>query len=305
MKGFAALRRRCLGAAVPPRALASGVRAALASVLVAPTAACAQPADAPPPAFEVVGNIDRAGINEPSGIVFHPGRGTLFVVGDDGDVVELGRDGEPRAARRVRDADFEGITVDPATGLLYVAWEGAERVLELDPATLEVRREFAIERAFEGRLLMRRGGNGIEGIAFVPDPARPHGGTFFLAHQTFDLSDPEEASVLLEVELPLSDDARASGGLLPGRTLRVIGFPHVPDLASVEHDPSTGHLLVLSDSLNTLLTLTTAGEVLSVEPVPGRDQEGIAVDDAGNWYLAQDSGGVLLLRRLEPRRRDR
>lgn len=33
---------------------------------------------------DVIGNIERSSFREPSGIVFHPARKTLFVVGDEG-----------------------------------------------------------------------------------------------------------------------------------------------------------------------------------------------------------------------------
>ena len=88
----------------------------------------------------VIGNIDKSGFPEPSGIVFHPTRKTLFVVGDEGDMCEMKTDGTllsrkhyPADTARM---DFEGITVNPATGLLYIAVEGAEKIIEIDPADL-------------------------------------------------------------------------------------------------------------------------------------------------------------------------
>lgn len=72
------------------------------------------------------GNIDRVGFKEPSGICFHPARETLFVVGDRGHVGEMQTDGTLVRERRIRKADFEGITCNPGTGLLYIAVEGEE-----------------------------------------------------------------------------------------------------------------------------------------------------------------------------------
>ncbi|RKY71532.1 MAG: hypothetical protein DRP97_01915 [Candidatus Latescibacterota bacterium] len=43
--------------------------------------------------YHWVGDIDRVHFNEPSGIVFHPRRGTLLVVGDEGDVCEIRKGG--------------------------------------------------------------------------------------------------------------------------------------------------------------------------------------------------------------------
>lgn len=86
---------------------------------------------------------------------------------------------------------------------MYAAVEGEETKLELDPEHLAVLREFELERRFEGQLLLKRGGQGIEAITFVPDPSHPEGGTFYVTNQSFALEDKEEVSALFEVELPL------------------------------------------------------------------------------------------------------
>ena len=122
---------------------------------------------------EWVGDIDRISFREPSGIVYHPLRHTLFAVGDEGDVCEITTDGEPLQQAHVRDADFEGITCHPDSGLLYVAIEGEEAILEVDPDDLRVLREFTINRTFHGATVLKLGGQGIEAITFVPDPTTP------------------------------------------------------------------------------------------------------------------------------------
>jgi len=132
--------------------------------------------------YEWVGNIDEARFNEPSGICWHSKRETLFVVGDNGDVCEMRSNGVLIRSKRVREADFEGITHDPSTGLLYVAVEGADSVIELHQETLEVLREFSIPRVFDGRMVLKEGGQGIEGITFVPDSKHPQGGVFYITN---------------------------------------------------------------------------------------------------------------------------
>jgi len=162
----------------------------------------AEPTEAVLP-YVNLGNIDRALFNEPSGIAFHPGRGTLFVVGDEGDLGEMRPDGSWVRQVRLRSADFEGVTVDPATGLVYIVVEGEERILEIDPETFEVLREFAIQREFEGKTLLPPGGDGVEAITFVPDR---QGGTFYLANQGSGLDDTGDASIVVEVKVPLRAD---------------------------------------------------------------------------------------------------
>jgi uncharacterized protein YjiK len=248
----------------------------------------------PPFPGHVIGNIDKTGFGEPSGIVFHPSRKTLFVVGDEGDLCEMKPDGtvlrqEHYPSGSVR-MDFEGITVNPATGLLYVAIEGAEAILEIDPQDLSVRRKFDIERILDGELVMAPTGQGIEGITFVPNPKLPHGGTFLVANQAFDLNNPKDVSAVFEVEAPLADK---TGSPPPGKLLRQFSLG-VTDLSDMHYDSARNRLYVISDSNNLLFVATPDGRVIAkYTDLPCADQEGIAFDDAGNIYIAQDSGGVV------------
>ncbi len=149
------------------------------------------------------GVFDQMKLAEPSGAVIHPDRGTLFIVDDEGSVAELKRDGTVVQEKLWRQgADLEGITCDPRTGLLYLVEEGKECIYEVTPDDFKLQRTFAINRYYHDKLRMHPGGNGIEGITFVPNPTDPEGGTFVVAHQSFTLDDPEEPSALMRVEAP-------------------------------------------------------------------------------------------------------
>ncbi len=238
-----------------------------------------------------VGDIDKIGFNEPSGIVWHPLRKTLFVVGDEGDICEIATDGTPVKQGHLRDADLEGVTCDPASGLLYVAVEEAEAVLEVDPETFAILREFSIPREFEGRTLLAAGGEGIEGITFVPDDSHPQGGLFHVANQTFTLSNEQDISAVFQVELPLRDATtgpRITGWFSPG----------IIDLSALNYDAETDRLLVVSDSTNTLLVYSRDCELLDVYAFPGDNQEGVTMDPDGYIYIAQDTGGIIKLKWL-------
>ena len=239
--------------------------------------------------YEWVGDIDETGFNEPSGLCWHAQRRTLFVAGDEGDLCEMATDGTMLHQRRIRPGDFEGVTYDPATGLLYVAVEEEELILELDPDTLKILREFQLPREFGGRTLMAAGGEGIEAITFIPDPTHAEGGVFYIANQAFTLSDPRDISAIFQVELPLrtrSGPARITGYFAPG----------VIDLSGLHYDREGGQLLAVSDAANLILTYSPAHELLSVQAFPGDNQEGVAVDDEGFIYIAQDTGGILKLK---------
>jgi len=267
----------------------------------APGATSPSRADAPPPrtrpavaalpfgrgarAAEILSKKD---FREPSGLAFHPKRGTLFVVGDCGHVAEVTRDGEVLRKRRLRHADLEGVTVGPR-GLVYaVVEESPPRIIELDPDTLERRREFPIKTKHEGeRVIARRANDGLEGLVYVPSEK-----AFFALNQ-----DHPPRIVRLDVPLGSPDGGKA-------RIVEVIDIAgSVREWASdLAHDPRTGHFLVTEAGDGTvpgaLHELGRDGKRIRSVRLPGRCQEGFALDPRGSAYVAQDTGGVL---RVDPR----
>ena len=75
--------------------------------------------------YELVADFSGEESGKLSDIVFYPPRETLFAVRDNGQVVEIKSDGSLIREQEIReDADFEGITYNPDTGMLYVVVEG-------------------------------------------------------------------------------------------------------------------------------------------------------------------------------------
>ncbi len=237
------------------------------------------------------GDIDKQQLREPSGICYHARRNTLFVVGDEGDVAEIKKDGTPVANYTVK-GDLEGITVVPETGLLYIAVEAEDIILEFDPAKGEVRRRFPINRAFNGDpnfLQKKTDGfdNGIESLAFVPNPRHPEGGTFYVGNQW----DPP---MIMEVLVPLksSRDAEAEA-----KIIRVLPF-RMDDPADMYYDPLTGLLNIVDDADNILVEITLDGKLVRQYAFLGDNQEGLCRDDEGYLYIAQDNGGIIKVKDL-------
>jgi myo-inositol-hexaphosphate 3-phosphohydrolase len=241
-----------------------------------------------------IGNIDQVNFNEPSGIVFHPWRETLFIVGDEGDICEIQRDGTLVKQKRICYADFEGITCDPSTGLLYIAIEGEEKIIEVDPEDFRVLREFAINRTFQGAMVLKAGGQGIEAITFVPDSNHPEGGTFYVTNQGLDLENKEDPSAIFEIEAPLRS------GSAGAKIIRYFSLG-VLDLSGLYYDEINDHLCAISDAMNTFLEITRDGKIVRSYAFPGYNQEGIAVDREGFLYIAQDSGGIIKVKRTSTR----
>ncbi|MGB7295974.1 MAG: SdiA-regulated domain-containing protein [Candidatus Aminicenantales bacterium] len=240
------------------------------------------------------GDIDKQQLAEPSGISYHRQRDTLFVVSDEGEIAEIRRDGTPVANTKVR-GDLESVTIVPESGLVYVGIEGDDVILEFDPVRGEVTRRFPINRAFNGdpnflQKQIEEYDNGIESMAFVPDPGHPEGGTFYVGNQW----DPP---IIMEVLVPLKSSRAAEA---EARIIRVLPF-RMDDPAAMYYDPVTKLLNVVSDADNILVEITLEGRLVKEYAFLGDKQEGLCRDDEGYLYIAQDSGGIIKVKDLRRR----
>lgn len=237
------------------------------------------------------GDIDQQKFPEPSGICFHTLRKTLFVVSDQGEIAEIETDGSPVFRHKIP-GDIEGVTVNPQTGLLYVIIEGEDVILEFDPDKKEVTRRFPLNREFDGdpNFLKRQEegyDNGIESIEFIGNGSHPEGGTFYIGNQW----DPP---CVMEVFVPLKSSQERES---QGRILRVLPL-RMDDPAAMFYDSKTGLLNVVSDADNILVEIALEGVIVREYAFLGDSQEGIARDDQGYLYIAQDRGGILKVKDL-------
>lgn len=241
--------------------------------------------------YNWVGNITQKQIAEPSGITYHPTRRSLFIADDSGSVHEVSLEGRLIQSKGLSGRDIEGITVDPGTGLLYAAVEDEEVILELGPEDLTLQREFRIGRNFKGEQLLRKGGMGIEAIAFVPDASHPEGGTFWVGNQSFSLKAKDEPSVICEVVVPLRSTTakRADGEIIHAYKMNFI------DISGLAYDTQGDFLVLISDTTNLLVELKREGTILRQYLLPGDEQEGVVLDGLGYMYIAQENGEIIKL----------
>lgn len=241
--------------------------------------------------YNWIGNITHRQIAEPSGITYHPIRRSLFLADDSGSVHEVSLEGRLIQSKGLNERDIEGITMDPSTGLLYAAVEDDEMILELDPENLDIQREFRIGRNFKGENLLRKGGMGIEAIAFVPDTSHPEGGTFWVGNQSFSLKARDEPSVVCEVVVPLRSTTakQAEGVIISAYKMNFI------DISGLAYDAQGDFLVLISDTTNLLVELKREGTILRQYLLPGNEQEGIVLDGLGYMYVAQENGEIIKL----------
>ena len=242
-----------------------------------------------------IGNIAPIPMRELSGATYHPQRQTVFVVGDEGDIYEIRTDGGLIRKGLLKHTDIEGITVHPETGFLYAVVEDNEEILEIVPQTFRITRKFSVNRQFEGKELLKKGGMGLEAIAFIPNAFHPEGGTFWVGNQSFSLKQGKEPSVICEVVVPLVSSKVTSGtNKVEGQISRFFSLSII-DISGLAYDLERQCLLVMSDTTNLLQEVTLDGNVRRQYLIPGHDQEGIVIDKMGFMYIAQENGEIIKL----------
>lgn len=242
-----------------------------------------------PEDFEVIALFELPAFNEPSGIAYHADRNTLFVVGDEGDIGEISLDGSLQRQTRLTNASLEGITIDPTANLLYIAVEGADEILQVDPVSFEIMNRYALEQFLGDRKVLTKNKHGLEGVAFIGNPTIGIS-SLWITNQVLDHKNPQDISGVFAYALPeetLNDNA-------PLKLQSIIESKTV-DLAGIFYHEASSHLFVVSDNENKMIEMDTDGNTIATFSLPGSTQEGITRDHEGFFYIAQDSGGILKL----------
>jgi uncharacterized protein YjiK len=210
---------------------------------------------------------DSKAVKEPSGIVFHPGRGTLFVVGDRGDVAELSREGKVLRRANLDGHGFEGVTVGPNGRIFAIEEKKTPKIYELDPDSLEVKAEYEVDTKLHGKRIIGNSPNkSTEGLCYVPEQ-----NAFYCVNQ--------HPPRLVKLDVPLGKK----------------------QASDVTYDRASGHFLITESSSGkgegTVYELSREGALVSKTSLPGKRAEGLALDGFGRAFIADDAGGVL---RVDP-----
>lgn len=231
------------------------------------------------------GVLELPEVPEPSGLCYCPARDSLFVVDDGAEdraasIAELDLHGKV-LQQQFLGRDLEGVCYCTADGLLYVSDEYAEQVYAVDPATLKLVRGFSIARTFNGAPLLEDGGNGIEGIGFIPGDSE--------ADSYFLLLNQEDPRCL--VRIPYLAAHAADGGA----EIALESWLPLPDINAGElhYDAEAKELWVIHSWMNLLEVLDVPTLALKRwEVVPGCAQEAVALDGQGRLWIGSDTGGL-------------
>jgi uncharacterized protein YjiK len=220
-------------------------------------------------------------VKEPSGITFHPGRGTLFVVGDSGDVAELTRDGKVLRRANVGGRGFEGVAIGPDGRLFAIEEKRPPKLYELDPDSLEITAEYEVDTKLHGeRIIGNERNKSAEGLCYVPEQD-----AFYCVNQ--------QPPRLVKLQVPLDKKYGKA------KAVEVLDLSAAVErqASDVTYDPASGHFLVTESSSGEgsgwVYELTREGTRVRKMALPGKRAEGLALDGSGRAFIADDAGGVL------------
>ena len=82
-------------------------------------------------------NLIPEKFKEPSGLTYSQERGTIFVVGDEGHIAELDKNGKLLKMKKMAgdscERDFEAISIDPRNNNLLVMREPLWEIISINP----------------------------------------------------------------------------------------------------------------------------------------------------------------------------
>jgi 4-amino-4-deoxy-L-arabinose transferase-like glycosyltransferase/uncharacterized protein YjiK len=211
-------------------------------------------------------------VREVSGLCYHPGRNSLYVVGDEGEIAEEDLSGAILNRAEIG-GDLEAIAIDARGDRLFIVDESENTILWVDPATLAVVRTYPIAVADGLADKPREGRDGIEGLCYIPSA---DGDRLWGVNE----NDPP---LLLEIVLdegPVSSVARIVGSTpLKGE-----------DLSELAGSNLAGTLYAIADRENRLFEVSREGVVGRQWRLPGGQLEAIAVLVDGTLVIGEESG---------------
>ncbi len=228
-----------------------------------------------------------ASIAEASGICYSADNDALFVVSDKGVIYKLDMQGKILAqhthkSTKGKKYDYEGVACDDANGNVVVAVEGKDNLHTIEQSDLssllknsEGKPTGDIVRPDDDTLFKdKKGKTGIEGITI-------NDGSVYISNQSLVAYPGKDSSFVFTVDDSFADAPNVDY-VIDHKQLDIVGLSFHNDLLYMLS--ATNHKLIAYD--------IDKEKVVSTKDLPaGVDAEGVAFDNAGNIYFADDKNG--------------
>lgn len=222
-------------------------------------------------------------IPEASGICFSKKSNSLFVVGDEGYIYELSLKGEILRKKHMGNFDFEGIAIDEKNALILVAVEGKDDIFIYSKDNLKLKSKISINRKYKDIKVLKKGGDGLEGITLYKNK-------IYIANQSNKKYPKEDSSFIAILDYDLSKKKLKIKDIIDTKHKDIAGLSFYKDTLYFVSDKNS--LLVKYDIENR--------KVIKEYKLNKKfAQEGIAFDNKGNLYIADDKGKILKIKDFE------
>jgi uncharacterized protein YjiK len=241
----------------------------------------------PDPGTGTIKGKTIAAIDEASGICYSADNDALFVVSDKGVIYKLDMQGKILEQHTHKSAagkkyDYEGVACDDANGNVIVAVEGKDNLHTIEQSDLSAllknnqgKPTGDIVRPDNDTLFKDdKGKTGIEGITI-------NDGSVYVSNQSLVAYPGKDSSFVFTVDDSFAD-APNIDRVIDHKQLDIVGLSF-----------HKGIMYMLSATNHKLIAYNVDEEkVVSTKDLPaGIDAEGVAFDNAGNIYFADDKNG--------------
>jgi uncharacterized protein YjiK len=241
----------------------------------------------PDPGTGTIKGKTIASIDEASGICYSADNDALFVVSDKGVIYKLDMQGKILEQHTHKSAagkkyDYEGVACDDANGNVIVAVEGKDNLHTIEQSDLSAllknnqgKPTGDIVRPDNDTLFKDdKGKTGIEGITI-------NDGSVYVSNQSLVAYPGKDSSFVFTVDDSFAD-APNIDRVIDHKQLDIVGLSF-----------HKGIMYMLSATNHKLIAYNVDEEkVVSTKDLPaGIDAEGVAFDNAGNIYFADDKNG--------------
>lgn len=210
---------------------------------------------------------------EPSGADWHSRLNKVFSVHDNGYLFMMNKDGSEIATWAIG-GDLEGVTIaDPESDFVYIGREYPAAILEFNIESGVVTRTFSL-----GGDMPESSSQGLEALTFVERVGHPEGGEFWAGHQG--------SGRIYVFDVPIVSSTESTAV-----TLTAIHQPVVrSDLSGMDYSPFYHVVYVIYDSSNRLVIVDPDDASVYLDrDLAQSDQEGIAVNELCDLFIAQDT----------------
>ena len=229
--------------------------------------------------YKYVNTFSSFDFTEASGITFNSQTNTLFIVGDEGYICEITKQGDLIKQKKINNEDFEDITYNGFNNKLYVIVEGQDCILEIDSQSFDITNTLFIEWDIKDKKLKSLGKEGLEGITFVFNENEKF---FYIVDQVY--KNNKQVSVVFKLSIDFDKSKSIKKITIVERKF----LDNIIDISAIHYNQKNNSLYLVSDYNNILLQMTKDLKFKKIYALPGKEQEGITIDDFDFLYIAQD-----------------